>query len=281
MDIPSPIHGVNLSKLTEDEATSLIAVFLLTEGNLYHNTKFKRYDLWLYNVDHEMHDLFIDLIKHATAEKHYVTQGLSKIGVPRTLISFPKDASFIAKLFERSPSYKKHPVPTVKDYLEQTQPSLNFLMNEGDEAQVLAIRIAMSANGSISLKISNSGKNFHIRSGLTLSCQHPILSSQWLTIFHQKGLNLRIHKESRAWSRIRGLESWKKRDVECFSEIGGFLLFSTITRNSKNFYGIRKNQLLNIAKKLHGTITNDKEKLKDMIRHELNTCRGRNPAVTP
>lgn len=145
-------------------------------------------------------------------------------------------------LLTYSPSFKTSPAKkqTKSNYLEEEQPSLNFLENKPKKVLIEAIRLGMSAEGFCGPFI----KNRKMYPNLGLSCSHPILVEQWTNIVNKLGLSFKFTRNKAHWSEIDGIKSSKLRNLKRFNEIGGFIDKVKISKHSKYYTGIDKNTMI-------------------------------------
>lgn len=124
------------------------------------------------------------------------------------------------------------------EYLtKEKQPTINFLNDRSSQTKIWCIRFAFSTDGSISLSKRGDVE-------LTLSCAHPKLCLEWKALLEKFGLKGKLHVDSDSWSGIYGLRFYNRKSVENFAKMGGFVPGVKVTRNSKYYRGIEKNELL-------------------------------------
>ncbi|MFQ5819343.1 MAG: hypothetical protein ACE5I5_05090 [Candidatus Heimdallarchaeota archaeon] len=279
-EVPEPYLTtfVQDNELSKHQSELLIAIMLLTDGYLIQRTKkyshstkqYPEYSIGFFGKNKSLHDLFVDLMFHAFRIKPstyirnrgddlLITEFIGKRAEPA------KDA-----LLKISPSYKTKPYrDSVQHYLlNEPQPSLQHVLRADLKTKILAFRIGMSCEGSVSLR---SGPDERIvRAELIFGCVHPILAIQWIrltqtlempfNLIQEKGLDLNIVDTpeiivrktlnlldrkilSKYWSGVHGFYTNKLEAVEQFKRIGGFIPGVEVASYSK-FVGYTKNQVM-------------------------------------
>lgn len=124
----------------KEKFSKLIAVFLLTEGNIRCDGRISL------------------TCKDEVLQRYYITLFRETFDLAPTLKSYVyrgKDTSIysreaLSELLKLCPSYKTHPWnEDISRYLEKTQPTLAFLRDERTDLLKECIRLAMSAEGSV------------------------------------------------------------------------------------------------------------------------------------
>jgi hypothetical protein len=212
----------------------LISVLLLTDGYVNKKGRIK-----FICTDKILQRYFLTLFKNefnvTSTPKSFMIKG------KETTIN-SKDACL--KLFRLSQTYNKYPYKcSIENYLKSPQPSLSFLRNESLRLLKECVRLAMSTEGSITVEFPRNT----IYPKLEFSCANPKLCYYWKKIFNKVGIKSYIIYSKKTWSKIKGLKIANLKSIEKFIEIGGFIEGVKITRKSKFFAGIPKNDLLKLV----------------------------------
>lgn len=230
----------------KEKFSKLIAVFLLTEGNVRRDGR-------------------ISLVcKDGVLQRYYITLFRETFDLAPTLKSYMyrgKDTSIYSKealseLLKLCPSYKTHPWnEDVSSYLEKTQPTLAFLRDERTELLKESIRLAMSAEGSVT---PDFPPDTIPRPKMEFSCAHPILTFEWQRVFDELDIKTYITRSKVAWAGTRGLGISDLKSIKRFLEIGGFIKGVKVTSKSPYYAGLTKNKVLKAifeARKRHITFS--------------------------
>ena len=172
---------------------------------------------------------------------------LNELSVKAPSITFSKKANLIRvsdeklgkKLTDLSPTFKTSPTlhQTVEDYLASPQPTLCFLYKCNKQTKIWAIRFGFTADGSISLPING-------KSQLAIACYNPSLSQEWKKLLESFGLSCKIHANRASWCGIAGVRIQNYPSIKKFYDLGGFIDGVKISRKSKWYCGMAKNELL-------------------------------------
>ncbi len=212
------------------DLTCLLAVYILTDGSLI--GKPRNYRIAYYAKDITLRNLAFDLLYQ---ESLYVPSlYLDKKGVYSIRVS----DNFLAEILLKLTTYKKIPSKnqTLRDYLNQKQPSLDFLKNTDPLTRNWSIRLALSTDGYISL--SQSG-NYT----LALACYNPTLCKEWVSTLNLIKIKATIIKRKNTWGGVAGVRIANQSIIQ-FWEIGGFIPGVKISAKSKYYKGLQKNELL-------------------------------------
>lgn len=226
----------NFYKKTENEGVPslpLLATLLLTDGYLQ-----KRGVVGYTSRDSTLMNIFIDIVR-ANSRR---SPNLLRRDDGR-LEAYVFDPDLSKRLLVVSPTYKKSPGNvSKKEYLGGPQPTADFLLGESIQTRVHAVRLAMSADGGITVSKSASGR---MAGSIILGCANPTLLEGWVKIFGSLGIEMKIIKAKGKWAGIGGLIASKGEMLKHFWELGGFVDGVKITRKSPYYAGIEKNALLN------------------------------------
>jgi len=210
----------------------ILATCILTDGSL--TITGDHYRISYYTVDQTLRNIMYYILFRLS--KFIPSKAKSKKDVFAIRVS---DNILGQELLKLSPSYKKLPSKNqlISSYLNETQPSLNFLNRCNENTKILCIRFAFSTDGSISL--SKKG-NFE----LTLRCYHPKLCKDWMKILNSYGIKGHKGRLKKSWSGVGGVRIYDINSIKNFRKLGGFIDGVKITGKSKYFKGLKKNQLL-------------------------------------
>lgn len=237
------------------EQKKLIGVLLLTDGML--TLKKKRIEMAYFGNDKILHYIFQKLIKNVYNTKP--TSFIRKSNGFKTVYRRDEHRMIAKDLLSLSPSFKSTPKGiSVKKYIKVKQPSLKFLMSSQKYVKIFAIRLAMSAEGSITIYRRESGS---IGCNLRFACTHKNLTNQWKHIFNELGIDFEINKDKSTWSGLHGLQTTKRENIVKFYELDGFI--DNVKINRGNLKGIEKNKLLNIFINFIKNKPNNYTKLKN------------------
>ncbi|MBW2976665.1 hypothetical protein KY347_04425 [Candidatus Woesearchaeota archaeon] len=238
----------------KDKFHKLIAVFMLTDGYFKNGGA-----NMLICTDDVLQSYFTSLFK----ERYSLapTKGSYMLRGKETTIN-SKDVQ--EELLKLSPKYNSCPRnKSIKQYLNEPQPTLSFLNNESKEILEESIRIAMSCEGSVFPEFARDTLYINLQ----FACAHPRLLKDWQEIFQKIGIKSFILKSKVTWSGVKGLGIKELKSIKKFIEIGGFINGVKITGKSKYFKGIEKNKLLNT---LFGMKVNNFRLDKDLLNKDKN-----------
>lgn len=209
----------------------LIAIFLLTDGYLNKNGK-----IMLICTDKILQNYFLSLFKEkynlSSTTNSYMYRG-------KATSIYSKDVA--SDLLKLSPTYNTYPGDgNTKEYLKNPQPSLSFLGNEKKNLLIEAIRIAMSAEGSVKIDFPRDT----VYPKLEFACSHLQLTLEWQKIFKKIGIKTFLIKSKVTWSKIQGLGISELKSIKRFIDVGGFIKGVGITGKSKYYKKLTKNDLL-------------------------------------
>lgn len=220
--------------ISEDVSSlPLLATLLLTDGYLQ-----KRGVVGYTSIDSVLMNVFIDLARANSKKLPNLLQRDDG-----RLEAYVFDRKLVQELFTLSPSYKKSPSNTSKkEYLDEPQPPVDFLLETDVRTRLYSIRLAMSADGCITARKPINGQMI---ANLIFACANPTLLNGWKKVFSSLGIEMRVIKAKVKWAGVGGLVASKKEMLYRFWKLGGFVDGVKITRKSPNFAGIEKNALLN------------------------------------
>ncbi len=253
-----------LDGLSRTELNKLLAVLLLTDGSVlkkeygYHtfrlltseNSKplhliFRELCLKLYNKPPS----FRRVIRTGNYKKQPFL--FSELFYSRAW----EEMKNLSPAFKTSPRYNQ----TTREYLQEPQPDISFLLNSSKKIRGLALRLWFDFDGSLSPAVSlkrkvenKNGRTYEyyqvqISFSWQISETNPILVKQLIKLCNSLGLDAKLKKDKRKWSGFDGITLSSKNNILKFINLGGPLTNVSITKNSKNFYGItKKNMCLSV-----------------------------------
>ncbi|MDI6883727.1 MAG: hypothetical protein QMD00_01080 [Hadesarchaea archaeon] len=212
----------------------LLATLLLTDGYLQ-----TRGVVGYTSRDPTLMNIFIDLVRANSKRPPNLLQRDDG-----RLEAYVFDPDLSKKLLALSPTYKKSPGNvSKKEYLGGPKPVVDFLLAENFQTRVYAVRLAMSADGCITVSKSTNGR---FSGSINLGCANPTLLYGWKRVFDSLGIEMGVIKAKVKWAGVGGLIASKKEMLYRFWGLGGFVDGVKITRKSPNFAGVGKNTLLNL-----------------------------------
>lgn len=231
-------HNNQILKLLITEKIDLYAILaacLLTDGSV--SITGNNYRIEYYSKDIILKDFVKALL--LTLSSFIPSEILTKEGVYAIRVS---DYDLGKKLLGMSPSYKTSPnINQGKgEYLAENQPSLRFLQNATKNTIKWCVRFAFSCDGSISISKRGTPE-------LALSCYHPTLSGEWMSILAQLNIATHFGKSKASWCGITSIRTSNKSNIKKFLDMGGFISGVKISSKSKRYKGFEKNRLLQIA----------------------------------
>ena len=241
----------------------ILATCLMTDGSL--SAKGNRNRIAFASKDQILKEFMKNLLLRLS--KYMPTINESKKGV---FILSLSDATLSKNLFKLSPNYKTSPAQnqTIDDYLSEPQPNLNFLNKCDEKTLIWCIRFAFTTDGCISYPKNEKPE-------LNLACYNANLCKQWQSTFEKYGINGHIGKHKSSWSGASGVRVYNSESISNFWKLGGFIDGVKISKKSKRYCGVEKNELLRaIVKNGDGVIrTRD----RTIISRELHQTKLRPP----
>jgi len=159
-----------------------------------------------------------------------------------TNIEGKKYKKILEDLLTFTPTFKTTPKgETVEEFRRKQQPTFEFLFNEPRWFKEIAVRLIFDLEGCVVSRVSVKKKTykniqyfqFQFESFLSISLTNPVLVAQLKEILSSLGFSFNIKKDSRKWSKIEGLITFKKKDVIHFLEIGGFLTPVKVSKSER------------------------------------------------
>lgn len=221
----------------------LLVTYLLTDGSLL--PKNESYRLCFFTKDEELKSFIYDML---LKESRYLPS-LSKDKKNGVYIIRVTDNYLAKNLFKLNKNYKKIPYKnqSLEDYLKMPQPSLNFLKKIDNKTRILCLRLALSTDGYVSVPLKGTPT-------VGLTCYHPTLCNEWKEIFALCGIKTYIINKKASWCGIAGVKL-STDSIYKFWKIGGFIEGVKVSKKSKRYKGMKKNELLKVAiNKLNGAV---------------------------
>jgi len=237
----SYIDHIEEKNISPEEALPLLASLLFTDGCLCNTPK--TFEISYYGYDETLHKIFADLVWYCfkirpssymiRCGKVFRTKYINKI--------------FINQMLRLSPTYKTKPAPKQdwSDFLKGLdKPSLRFLDNINQNILNEFIRLAMCADGTISV----SKKENKIFFTLLLACAHPLLVKEWSKLFNKVGIknNIVAGCAKTKVGGVKGIEDCLFK----FNKIGGFIPEVKVCVRHSPLCGIEKQKILSRAVEL-------------------------------
>jgi len=141
------------------------------------------------------------------------------------------------------PSFKTCPYKQKEnDYLHSPQPVIKFLFKANSLGQKIAIRIWASTDGNTGVHLDK--RRGLITPNLKIGCAHPSLVKELKKLLELNGINTSVTYTKGNWSGIDGIISSSINSLINFLDMGGFIDGIKISRKSKYYYGIAKQDVL-------------------------------------
>ena len=221
-------------KANVDLVRAVIIPCLQTDGCIAQNPK----QLIFTGKSIYLHNIFVDAMNlcYCVFPISYF-QGTSN--VPQTRYSRKISINEIKNLAGNT---KTRPTTgqSVEEYKTEPQPKLAYLLDSGKTEKKIALRLWITAEGSISIHRYKT----LIYPELELSCTHPDLIIPLKRIAKQFHINFTIVRSKRTWSGFAGLLSNSIKNVIAFLKIGGFFPSVKVSKHSKYHQGIDKDVYL-------------------------------------
>lgn len=220
-----------------DLVKAVIIPLLQTDGSCSNNQPA------FYGTNKAFHNLFVDSMYYAfnilpTCYLYTDMRGLlhTRYGYNKKVREIVSKIMNICGNTKTSPANRQAP----EQYLKETQPRLDYLLNCSKSEQEIALRIWASTEGYVCLNLPTS----YIGSVFGIGCTHPILVDQLQQLAERLNINFRKHKSKITWSGIGGLETASQKASLNFLKIGNFIENVKIGKHSKHHVGIPKDKLL-------------------------------------
>jgi len=202
-----------------------------------------RYDASFLNLSRILHNYFVDAMHYEYNElpsAYFIAKPHKRCYY--TAYNQNKAKEIIDEIMKLAGNTKTSPKigQTVKDYLKEPQPYLDYLINASEMEQKIALRIWASTEGFISI---NRSKGL-IYPTLGIACTHPDLATQLQQIAQQFNMNFTKKNSKKSWSGIKALHAFAISSCIAFLKIGGFIEGVKVSLKSKYHNGINKSILL-------------------------------------
>lgn len=128
---------------------------------------------------------------------------------------------------------------SVDEYLQESQPHLDYLINASKKEQQIALRIWASTEGCVSI---HKRKKW-IYPTVIIACTHPILAKQLKQLAKKHGIRFTITHDISKWSKIDRLYNRSIRGCINFLKLGSFIKGVKISSHSPYHENIPKDVL--------------------------------------
>jgi len=216
-----------VSLLPPQEKLKLVAVMLLTDGSAYSTPRYGYPKIKYYGKDKILHEIFIKLIRSI----YDTTPSITFLSGMETCFGRKEHLIVYEDLLKLSASYNK----------SSREATISFLNDSPPFVQKVAIRLAMSAEGSVSITRKKKGT---IRAQLAFACANTRLCKEWAELFARSGINMKVHRDSNTDTKLHGLQTVNRNDIIAFQKLGGFIPNVKIQKGTR-FKGFEKNAVLN------------------------------------
>ena len=220
--IGKPIVDEMISK--EVDLESVLAVCLLTDGHLQIGENTRR--ISIYSTDAIIADFSEALLSKLSGFTPRVYGSGNNILAVRIT-----DNNLSNKILTLSPEYRTFPPEGC------AQLTIKFLKNKNRQTKIWAIRVAFTMDGSVSLSKTE-------RPELNLACYNKSLSEEWQKLFQEFGIKCKVAYSKKSKQGAIGVRSYNYGSIYEFFKLGGFLEGVKISRKSKYYCGMAKNDLL-------------------------------------
>jgi len=206
---------------------SILAICTLTDGCLMKHGRSIRIG---FSSSDKILTNFIQALLFELGDYIPSTYGPSK-GAYDTCVS---DTKLGEKLLKLSPEFKTYASNPKK------QPTISFLTNKNLQTKIWATRFAFTADGCVFLP-----KNFKTsKPGLTFSCCNKAVCYEWVDFLKQFGIYGRVINSKRYKEQVAGVRIYRHDGITNFQKLGGFVDGVKISRKSKYYFGLAKNEIL-------------------------------------
>jgi len=223
-----------------DLKRAIIIPCLQTDGSIDNHNPKKGKALLFTGKNKILHDLFVDAIYleynflpssyFGRFNDHFIT-----CYKKRSINEIADELMNIAGSAKTSPAQGQ----SVDNYLKESQPDLDYLINASEMEQKIALRIWASTEGSFSIYRDRQ----RIYPRLEIGCTHPVLAKQLLDIGKLHNLRLSIKKYKKTWSGVAFLHDRTLSGCISFLKLGGFIQGVKVSQNSPYYKGVDKNIL--------------------------------------
>lgn len=226
---PHPL--INHLKENNVDLEAVLAVCLLTDGSL--QVKGNHYRISYTTIDPVLEQIILSLMSDLSWNFPSIT--FSKKGNSIRV----SDEILGKRMISLSPNFKTSPTgeQSKEDYLHEPQPTLSFLSKANEVTKIWALRFGFTADGCISL--STYGKT-----DLSIACYHPTLCLEWKKFIEELGFNCTLMKTKNSWCSLAGVRMRTRASIKKFYDFGGFIEGVKISRKSRRYCGLAKNELL-------------------------------------
>ncbi|MBT3582532.1 hypothetical protein HN510_01815 [Candidatus Woesearchaeota archaeon] len=232
-----------LKQLSIEDKKKLIAVMLLTDGYIAIIRNHPK--ISYYGSDKILHDIFKYLINstYNTSESNFYWRNFSTDYFKKENMNIYED------MYKLSSSFRSN----------SKESTVSFLFGLDRDIKILAIQLAMAAEGSISISRRDTGTR---RGDLALACTSPTMCNEWKKLFEEFNIHFKIKKNKLTSTGLHGLQAIRQESIKNFYKNINFLPQSYANR-ARRFKGKEKRNILkmycdfidNIAKEKFKTYT--------------------------
>ena len=230
---------------------AILIGLLLTDGSI---SKSKNsWDIEFTNKSKELHSIFRKVLRELFGEIHFQEGSDSRNGdIVRTRVKSKHIGDFLHKF---SPTFRTKKFKNGEFPLSRL-PDFVFQLKVQEIKEFL--KILFSTDGCVVLSIcwERKRKCWRIKPQVKITCAHPLIRKQIFDLLHNLGFSPIIH------SKNFDIMLNKKSDLIKFAKEIRFVDGVKVTKNSKNWRGFEKNQILDLAIKTFELRKKDLEKFK-------------------
>jgi hypothetical protein len=242
---------MKIRKRNRNDLGMLIGL-LLTDGSV--NTSNGHKNIAFTNRSEVLHQIFKEKMQRVFCVSKFQEWRDRRWNNVKT--TFLRSAKIFKILNNIVPSFRTKPFPD-GTFSPAKIPEFVFNLEEKVIAEIL--KLMFSADGCVCLGVTwnKSSKAWQIRRMVKFACLHPKIKEQVSSLLKKLGVGNKIKPD--------GIVIWRKEDILNFKEKIGFIDGVKVTKNSKNWEGFEKNQILNLAIKSFGLKKKDLEKFNTKI----------------
>jgi len=190
-----------------------------------------------------LHDYFVDAMYYEYGElpSSYYIPGKGE--VPVTVYGRNSIKPIVNKIKCLAGNTKTKPAngQTIEEYLQESQPQLNYLINASLNEQQIALRFWAATEGRIGIHKNRSAR---IMPALGIASAHPALLAQLRQLAERHGIHFTITYDRKKWSGISGLVNASFKGSINFLKFGGFIKGVKVSARSPYHEGIDKQILM-------------------------------------
>lgn len=225
------IHNELLNRLVSKgvDLKAVLAICILTDGCLTKDGNSIR--IIFYSKDKILADFAFALLNKLSSFNPSIF-----LSAKDTFAVRVSDNNLGKELLQMSPDYRTYPPEG------GSQPTIKFLENANEQTKKWCIRFAFTTDGCISF-------NRNKKAELNLACYNKSTSEEWQSLLSEFGIESHLSKSDKSRQGCVGLRIYKYGPIKKFQEMGGFIDGVKISKKSKKYCGMEKNELLKTALK--------------------------------